>query len=292
MTLQELKCFRSLYRRDLEAEIKQLEEEIKDINRSIDYSTSKAKDDEAKRKQLEVRVNTIEQYMHTCYSPVHQMEMIKAQLSTFNMDMLSPILVELFTTLEGKEYKYYEILSTDREFDDDHGYGGLHRNFYRVFSAIPYAVYYPEGYFNKRKEEDESLICFAGPIWVGREEFGKNIHFERSKYVYSSMYMYDGNISSFLIQPRLCTDGDFDDDYFANSRITDYSRQFIDKIIDYRIGKMYPNYILTGLPVYNDFLSSSEGDDITEDELKGLLDEFIADYKTKGIQKKKSDDLV
>lgn len=170
MTLQELKCFRSLYRHDLEAEIKKLEEEIKDINRNIDYSTNKAKDDEYKRKQLQERVNTIRQYMLECNSPVHQMEMIKRKLSKFNIDMLAPVLVELFTALEGKEYKYYEVLSTDREFDDDHGYGSLYRNFYRVFSANPYAVYYPEKHFDKRRKEDESLILldsYSGPICIG-----------------------------------------------------------------------------------------------------------------------------
>lgn len=294
MTLQELKCFQGLYRSDLEAEIKKLEEEIKGINRSIDYSTSKAKDDEAKRKQLEDMVNTIRQYMLDCNSPVHQMEMIKRKLAKFNIDMLAPVLVELFTTLEGKEYKYYEVLSTDREFNDDHGYGGLYRNFYRAFSAIPYAVYYPENHFAKRRKEDESLILldsYSGPICIGQEEFGKQIYFDRSKYVDVDVYGYDNNRSWFFMNPCLSTDT-FDDDYSSNSRVLDYSRQFIDKVIDYRIGKMYGNYTIPVLPDYKEFLLASENEDITQDELWNLLDEFIVDYNSNVKQKKKSNDQV
>lgn len=91
------------------------------------------------------------------------------------------------------------------------------------------------------------------------------------------------------MNPCLSTDS-FDDDYSSNSRVLDYSRQFIDKVINYRIGKMYGNYTIPVLPVYNEFLSASEDEDITQDELWNLLDEFVVDYNSDVKQKKKSDD--
>lgn len=246
--------------------------------RKVYGQISEVEEIEAKIAVLNEQIKYIQEY-NDKYDSKWELKKIMRSVVSFSVDLIMPVLAELFSNLEDKEYKYYEVLSTEREKCDGER-DILYRRLHRLFSTIPYAVYYPEDHMAKRTSVDESLVrFFEGDycITLGIEEFGKHIYFDRAKFPTVALYRFFDGGSTF-IAPFIGKDNDYthEDD---NKRIVEYSKLFINKVIDYRLEKVYPNFEIDKRPIYDSFVSSSVREDITYEELSSILTDFIADYK-------------
>lgn len=196
---------------------------------------------------------------------------IRCGSSVFSTELIMPKIAKLISAFEKKDYRYYAVTRVIQE-EDSAKTKEIVEHFFSTSKKV--VSFYPLNYFDIFKDGDDSMIELGDGDHCGNIAF--HSFYSTTHHSFFHRFIMSDNSTDYVIENE------------SGTKVSgNYIKDFIDKVIDYRLTKMYPSSILEETTTWREICENKEGEDITSEEIDVILADFIINYKKEFKEKTK-----